>query len=385
MKLMEKIVLATDFSQAANDAMKTAIMLAKKFQSEITLIHVVPEIDHLSLSPDIVKNNIKQLLDNLKKNISDEGITTADPILSTGVPFDQISTYAVLHDANIIVLGAGETYESEKYRLGITAGRIIRSSKKPVWIVKKGAQPQLKKILCPVDFSDSSARARALKNAVHLARQFDCQLSVLHVIKPTPAIYWKMTKVIREEKKKAREYIISQLDQFLKKTDLYQVKWEKVVKEGNPAEEILAFISMWQPDLTVMGTAGRSGVERFLIGSVAEKITRDLPCSIVMVKSDAPIRLKMDDRITTIDSCMKQGRQLLESGFSEEAAQRFEYCIANDLMFAPAWEGLAASYNRLGREEEAKECLERANQIRQDIWEKQVRLEILEQMKKSPR
>lgn len=383
MKLMEKILLATDFNQAATDAMKTAIILAKKFQSEIILIHVIPEIDHLSLSPDIIEDNVKKLLENVRKNIAREGITTPEPILLSDVPFEHITTYAVLHDANVIIIGAGETYESGKFRLGITAGRVIRSSKKPVWIVKKGSQPHIKKILCPVDFSDSSEKA--LKNAVHLARKFESELTVLHVIKPTPVIYRGMKKLIEQEKTKAREFLISQFDKFLKKIDFYKVKWERVVREGNPAGEILAFISQWQPDLLVMGTVGRTGVDRILIGSVAEKVTRELPCSTMMVKADAPIRLKMDDRITTIDSCLKQGRELLENGFPEEAATRFEYCISNDMMFAPAWEGLAAAYHRLGREKDSQECLERADQIRKDLWEKQVRFELLEQMKKRPR
>jgi hypothetical protein len=53
-------------------------------------------------------------------------------------------------------------------------------------------------------------------------------------------------------------------------------------------------------------------------------------------------------------------------------------------MFAPAWEGLAAAYHRLGRENDSLECLERADQIRKDLWEKQVRFELLEQMRKRP-
>lgn len=380
MKLMEKILWATDFHQAAVDAKQTAVMLAKKFQSEITLIHVIPELEDISLPRETVIENIKKMLANIRDRISGEGITTPEPILLIGSPFDQITRYADEHNVNIIIMGAGEKSSTQKFQLGITAGQIIRNSRKPVWIVKKGAAPQLKKILCPVDFSDSSERA--LKNAVHLARQFEAQLTVLHVIKPPSGIYLKMTAVVKEERKKAKEVHVSEFENFLKRFDFHRVKWEKAVEEGNPAEEILAFVSRFQPDLMVMGTVGRTGLDRILIGSVAEKVSRELPCSTILVKSEAPLRLKLEEQMAAIGSFFKQGHELLEAGFAPEAASKFEYCIANDVMFAPAWEGLAAAYARLGREKESQKSLEKANEIRKNLWEKQVELEIRKQRKK---
>lgn len=381
MQLMEKILWATDFHQAAVDAMQTAVMLAKKFHSGIILIHVIPELEDISLPKDTVIENIKKMLANIRDRISSEGINTPEPILLIGSPFDQITRYADELNVNIIILGAGEKLGTQKFQLGITAGRIIRDSRKPVWIVKKGAAPQLKEILCPVDFSDSSERA--LKNAIHLARQFEAQLTVLHVIKPPSGIYLKMTAVVKEERKRAREFHVSEFENFLKRFDFHKVKWEKAVQEGNPAEEILSFVSRFQPDLMAMGTVGRTGLDRILIGSVAEKVSRELPCSTVLVKSEAPLRLKLEEQMATIESFYKQGHELLEAGFASEAAAKFEYCIDNDVMFAPAWEGLAAAYQRLGREKESQKSLEKANTIRKKLWEKQVELEILKQMKKS--
>ena len=379
MKVMEKILFATDFNQSANDAMKTALLLAKTFHSEIILIHVVPEIEHLSLSQETLKENVKKLLDNVNHHISNEGVTTSDPILLFGEPFDLISTYGDINNVNVIVLGAGEKQDTYKFPLGITAGRIIRSSKKPVWIVKKDSPPRLKKIVCPIDLSDSSERA--LKNAIHLARKFDARLTVLNVIKPPSSLYLKMHRSVEQEQKRLRKFHLSQFEAFLKKMDFYKVTWDKAVRDGNPAEEILSFVSGEQPDLLVMGTVGRTGLDRILMGSVAEKVTRELPCSTMMVKSESPFRLKMEDAFNTIKSCFKQGHELLEEGFAPEAAARFEHCVFRDVMFAPGWEGLASAYSRLGRDDDSRECLERAIQIRRELWEKQVRFEILKQKK----
>jgi nucleotide-binding universal stress UspA family protein len=380
MKLMEKILLATDFNEAANDAMQTAIILAKKFLSEIILIHIIPELEDISLPIDTIKANVKKMLENVKKHISDQGVTIPEPILLSGTAFHHITTYADIHNVNIIIIGEGESIDASKYRLGITACRIIRTSKKPVWIVKKGLPLQVKKIMCPVDFSNSSERA--LTNAIHLARKFEAELTVLYVVKPASSFYLKMTPVVKEEQKKWREFRISEFGKFLKKFDFYKVKWNKAIRDGNPAEGILSFISQFSPDLMVMGTIGRTGLDRLLIGSVAEKVTRELPCSTLLVKKEAPFHLKLDEKIAAIESFLKQGHELLETGFVPEAVEKFEYCIDHDVLFAPAWEGLAKAYDRLGRQKEYQKCLDQARHIRQQIWEKKVEFEIRKQMKK---
>jgi nucleotide-binding universal stress UspA family protein len=380
MKLMEKMLLATDFNEAANDAMQTAIMLAKKFLSEIILIHIIPELDDISLPMDTIKENVKKMLENVKKHISDQGVTIPEPILLTGTPFQLITVNGDIHNVNVIIIGGGERPDASGYRLGITAGRIIRISKKPVWIVKKGSPLQLKKIMCPVDFSDSSEMA--LKNAIHLARKFEAELTVLNVVKPA-SFYLKMTTVVKEEQKKWREFQISEFDKFLKKFDFYKVKWNKAIRDGNPAEGILLFISQFQPDLTVMGSIGRTGIARLLIGSVAEKVTRELTCSTLLVKAEAPFQLKLDEKIATIESFLKKGHELLETGFAPEAVEKFEYCIESDVLFAPGWEGLSKAYSRLGQEKESQKCLDQARSIRQKLWEKKVEFEIRKQMKKT--
>ncbi|NIM18288.1 MAG: hypothetical protein GTO45_40440 [Candidatus Aminicenantes bacterium] len=100
-----------------------------------------------------------------------------------------------------------------------------------------------------------------------------------------------------------------------------------------------------------------------------------------MVKSEVPIRLKLEKSIKTIEDRLKRGHELLENGFALEAADQFEQCTGADVMFAPAWEGLAAAYRHLGREKEAEECRKQAQHIRQALWERQVEYEIRKQTK----
>jgi len=117
-----------------------------------------------------------------------------------------------------------------------------------------------------------------------------------------------------------------------------------------------------------------------LMGSVAEKATREVPCSIITVKSEHAIRLQLEEEIDIVKTQCDQGLELLEKGFPAEAVQRFHNCITKDKLYALAWEGLAASHKRLGHDEESKRCMDIAKTIRQDIWEKRVTAEVRKQL-----
>ena len=106
--------------------------------------------------------------------------------ISSDIPFDQILRHADRHDANVIIMGAGEKSDDDPFRLGITAEKVLRKASKPVWMVKPDAVMQITNILCPVDCSEPSTRA--LANAIRLARSFQAELTVLHVIRPLTII-----------------------------------------------------------------------------------------------------------------------------------------------------------------------------------------------------
>jgi universal stress protein E len=230
------------------------------------------------------------------------------------------------------------------------------------------------RILCPDDFSEPSRRA--LTNAIHLARNFGADLTVLTVIEPLASIYCTLVKVPTKLCNTYRKDQKGRFDGFLGDFDFQSVHWKKVSREGYPHEEILKAAQDEKSDLIVMGSQGRSGVARVLIGSVAEKVIRAMPCSVVTVKSEHAIRLRLETEIADIEARFKAGQMLLEKGFPAEALRQFEAVVAKDMTFAPGWEGLAAAHDRLGQKEEAKDCRQKAQHIRKKLWEKRVQAEV---------
>ena len=131
------------------------------------------------------------------------------------------------------------------------------------------------------------------------------------------------------------------------------------------------------PDM--MGSVGRTGLARALLGSVAEKVARELPCSIMTVKGEDFVRLQLLGEIEDIREHVEQAERLLEKGFAKEALGELRHCIARDPMYAPAWEGAAAAHERLGNQREAEQCRQRSAEIVRALWDRRIEAEIRSQ------
>lgn len=362
MKLLEKILFATDFSDAAGNAAQVAIAVAKTFDSEIILMHVIPEFYSSALALKIAQHTVMQELERIQEDMISEGIESPPIILEAGSPFVHIIQQANFSDVNLIMLGSGE-----ESRLGITAEKMMRKANKPVWVVKAGVQPSIKKILCPVDFSKPSHRA--LSNAIHLARRFQAKLTVMHVVQSLSGFYLNMAQksAIGQETFAAEQQ--ARFERFLQTFDFYNVHWNMLITQGKPDQEILNLARQLESDLLIMGTVGQNDHPRNLMGSVTQKVIRQLPCSIITVKTESVIQLHMDHEIADLEAHFQRGKELLENGLPTEAMREFHHCIDKDILFAPAWEGLAAALERLGLEEQAEPHRARAKEIRQKLWE----------------
>lgn len=133
----------------------------------------------------------------------------------------------------------------------------------------------VKKILYPTDFSSYSNQAYF--HAVALAENHGASLTILYVYSPGFG-----TPEIGGSPDADRAYWKNQLEQ-IRPVDA-RIPVHHVTLEGDPATEIVGYAKDVGADLIVMGTHGRTGLERLLMGSVAEKVLRDAPCSVLVVK-----------------------------------------------------------------------------------------------------
>lgn len=376
MKLLHKILFATDFSKSSEDALNMSMHLAKVFNSEIYVLHVIPSMELSRLNKEMIENGVRKELQKIYNRISEEGIKVHDIGLQIGIPFIRIIQEADKHDVNVILMGSGKgiSPEANNYTPGITAQKVLHKAAKPVWLVNSQKAGDIKSILCPVDFSKPAERA--LRNAIHLARKMNAELTILHVIPAMMDIY---QNILGEKKKEQAERVSrheDEFDKFLTQFDFYNVKYKKVIEAGKVHQVILDKAKRINSQLIIMGTSGESNNFKVLMGNNTEHVMRELPSSIITVKSDSVIQPMFDYQISDLESHYKLGNQFLENGMPEEAIEQFKYCVNQDVLYAPAWEGLSLSHKRLGNMEDAHEYQQKAESIRKNLWEQRVQAEL---------
>jgi nucleotide-binding universal stress UspA family protein len=225
-----------------------------------------------------------------------------------------------------------------------------------------------------VDFSKPSARA--LRNAIFLARNFETVLTVLTVVPPVSMLYGWLGREKDTVQREQAEHNQRAFDEFLAQFGFHGVSWHKVVRHGPPDSEILAEVSNTRADLIVMGSVGRTGLSRILLGSVAERVLQAVPCSMLLVKAEDTFRLQLDDQVADIESHFQHGVELLQQGFTKEAGCQFMHCVSANVMFVPGWEALADCCERLGETARAEECRAEAKRVRDTLSWRQVEADI---------
>jgi nucleotide-binding universal stress UspA family protein len=366
MKSLEKILVATDFAQPSRDALRMASLLAKAFHSEIILIHVIPEITGLKIDRGKIRRIETDKLREMEMDLKKKGVSSIEIIVRFGIPFERIIEHADELDVNLIVVGSGK--REKKFPLGTTAERVMLYADKPVLAVKPGARPLMRMIFCPVDFSEASKRA--LINAIHLSRTLKAHLTVLTVFEPLLNSFFGPGRTPRESKEKdLLKRQVHHYDRFLRGFESEDLTWKKIIRRGEPHEEILRAIRGVQPNLLVMGSQGRTGLSRLLMGSTTERVVREMPCSVITLKQEHVIRFPLEKDLADIETHFRRGKELLYKQVMEGAVAKFEYCIRKDGLFIPAWEGMAVAYRHMGKKKEAERCDEMAAHIRKHLLE----------------
>ncbi len=139
-----------------------------------------------------------------------------------------------------------------------------------------------KKILIATDGSEYTKNA--IDYGIELAKNTEANLYVIYVIDtaafasiPMDAAWESMYELLKQEGDEATQYIAD-------KAKAEGLEVERITVEGHPAEEIIKYAEKNSIDLITMGTLGKSGLDRFLLGSVAEKVVRNSRTPVLVVR-----------------------------------------------------------------------------------------------------
>jgi nucleotide-binding universal stress UspA family protein len=144
---------------------------------------------------------------------------------------------------------------------------------------------RLKRIMVPLDGSDSSFQA--VKYAIKIAKMANAEIIFMHAVVNPPYVEYKtaglvITHYIEEAKRHAEMWYMNAGDMASKEDVKFSV--ETILDIASAADSIVKYAENKKVDLIVMGTQGRTGIKRFLLGSVASGVVAHAKCSVLVVR-----------------------------------------------------------------------------------------------------
>jgi len=269
----ERIMLATDGSEYCADAERVALSMVEKCGGTLLITSVVitnPAAE--SVAPDLIQaaeEETHALLQRIHGEAVKRGIA-AETVVGRGPdPVDEIIAAAERERADVIVMGRRGKRGLMQRMIGDATSRAVGKAKCSVMVVMEGAAMWRKRILLATDgsrFSDAAAVA-----ATKIADLCHLPVTVVSTIRDS----------FNEERAAVADESASRVCEHLKSRN---IEADKVVLRGDPDKLILETAQAREADLIVMGTHGRTGWERVVVGSVTESVIGSSKIPVLAVK-----------------------------------------------------------------------------------------------------
>lgn len=295
---IHEILCPTDFSDASRHALEHAVVIAKWYGSRITALHVlhVPLFPQPPILAAAFADETRPALSNYQEGEEElrvwlepahhAGIKT-EVLVDEGDTARKILEHARSRPADLIVMGTHGLGGFERFMLGSVTEKVLRKATCPVMTVPPAVETTAKvpytRLLCPVDFSESSLAA--LRFAFSLAKETDAELTILHVFDWPPDDDLLVERFDAPEfRRVVEEQARSRL--FALVTDDVRVwcKPSTKVAYGKPYREILDVAEKEQTDLIVIGVRGRNPLDLTLFGSTTNHVVRRASCPVLTLR-----------------------------------------------------------------------------------------------------
>ena len=279
----KKMLVAVDGSESGKNALRQAIKLANSEESWITVVSVIP-VYQGDLGSTAFGNVIDAMREPCDKALVEAAeIAKAERALiktvcEEGEIYERIVDLADAEDCDVIVMGRKGMSLLGRSLIGSVTARVIGYSQKDVLVVPEGSPVGWKTILLATDGSKYSVAAT--NRAIDCAKSYGGDLYALAVIDIPPEFYShvKALDTADDLLKNAKDIV----DKAKKQAEAQGIKTETYTKEGEPSKVITDLAREKVCDVIVIGSHGRTGLRRLLMGSVAEKVIGHSPCPVLV-------------------------------------------------------------------------------------------------------
>jgi nucleotide-binding universal stress UspA family protein len=282
--MLDDILVPTDGSECAATAVSYASDLANTYGATVHTL-CVADARTLENAPhrERMREQRTELAERTCAEFAAAGVQATQAV-RTGVPHEAILEYATEQGVDLVVMGTHGRTGVERYLLGSVTEKVVRLSDAPVLTVKSMAEDAVtypyEDVLVPTDGSDGAAAATDL--AVDVASTYGARLHALSVVDTMAMGLDVRSDAVVERLEGEARRAVETVER--RAADTAVAATETAVERGTPHGTIRSYAEANGIDLVVMGTHGRSGLERYLLGSVAEKTVRTSPAPVVTVR-----------------------------------------------------------------------------------------------------
>jgi nucleotide-binding universal stress UspA family protein len=294
-----RVLVASDGSECAAVAVELVAELEWPTKTVIEVIEAVPSGTAVfggpwppmsSVDMTAIDRSIRQ---QAARNLDEAAATLArsgravETVAVSGRPGDIIVSQAEQHDADLIVVGSRGHGALETMLLGSVSAEVIDHAHVPVLVARRR---HIERVVFAWDGSDRAEAA--VKPLTEWGVFAGAHIDVLSIADAEPP-WWVRAGIVSEDvaaeayheaaepSRRQHEEMAEQMAEWLRTAGLTAVP---LSREGDPAETIVAFAAAHDVDLIVLGTHGRTGVRRLLMGSVARNVVIHAPCSVLLAR-----------------------------------------------------------------------------------------------------
>ena len=270
---MKRILVPTDFSEYAENALKAAALIAKKNNSEIFLLHLLELPSQMndaivggSSIPEVMLfiKKANELLQKIKEQPYLNGITI-NASVQFEKAFDGILSFNKKNEIDLIVMGSHGASGMEEILIGSNAEKVVRMSEVPVLVVKKDTKElKFENFVFASDFSKETEEP--FKKMLEFANIFDANLFLVLISTPNS---FKTTFEAEET-----------MNQFIKNYDIQNYSLH-IFNDSNIEKGVINFSKKVNADLIGLCTHGRTGLAHFFNGSISEGLVNHITKPII--------------------------------------------------------------------------------------------------------
>jgi nucleotide-binding universal stress UspA family protein len=292
------LLVPVDLSEASRAGLRVATELGRRFGARITVLYVESATaglaEVLATTGELADTgataarhlaNVRERVDRFVGKTIGKGAPPEVSVIEGLFVAEAIVQYAKERGVDWICMSAAGHQGWRRFFLGSVTAEVVRRSPLPVLTYRARGEEfvfdDFRRVLVAVDLGEGS------KDLVEVAKRLagpGGELTLLHVIDFAPeyGLYGVPLAIPAESLDAAKEWTEGALERLVRGVDPKVIRPPRVMA-GRPAERILAVENELLPDITVIGTHGRHGLDRIMLGSVAERVVRRATGPVLVV------------------------------------------------------------------------------------------------------